>query len=49
MMNTGTSQIVELIELMDAGGFVVYLLLGLSFLVVMISLIKIFQFLQVGI
>ena len=48
MVDTDTSNIAELIELMDAGGFVVYLLLGLSFLVVTISLIKIFQFLQVG-
>lgn len=49
MLDIDAPQLANIIELIDAGGFVVYLLIGLSFLVVMISLIKIFQFLQAGI
>ncbi len=48
MLEISPSPFLEIIELAQAGGFVIYLLLGISCLVVALTFLKFFQFLQAG-
>ncbi len=48
MLEISPSSFLEIIELAQAGGFVIYLLLGISCLVVALTFLKFFQFLQAG-